>query len=374
MTPLRSLILITMATFALQANAAPSFRTQRLAALAKAIKLDLPEQLGINIDNDSTWNFARRTLRVRTNSWGDVSHVGYHLFDSRWAARYEAQPLLDYIERYALEQDAPKPKMDAAEEVSRQRISFVEGDVSMIRLITPQTDISIREQERRGYTVEWSVGQRKAQMLVPADYQLFTGANAIELEEIFERDICRIPITMVADTLPDEWRNATISQSDRMLIASNGSYLTSQIRSDLYLQKQGEESHLIIDVEKPLQSVNNILLTGHFNQEIPLDLTVDKYGYLKSKLQLTLQQFIDYCHREKCRLYIGIKTRTDDRITTTLFALNTQMAYNHTISLDFPLSILQDGTGVIKGTLYAYTPLQNITEKFFNNHITPEQP
>ena len=82
-----------MAAFVLQANAAPSFHTQRLEALAKAIKLGLPSQLGINVDNDSTWNYAGKTLRIRTNSYGDVSHIGYHLFDSRWAARYEAQAL-----------------------------------------------------------------------------------------------------------------------------------------------------------------------------------------------------------------------------------------------------------------------------------------
>lgn len=363
-----------MAAFALQANAALSFRTQKLEALAKAIKLGLPEQLGINIDNDSTWNYAGKVLRIRTNSYGDVSHIGYHLFDSRWAANYEAQALLDYIERYALEQDVPKPQTDPTEEARRQRITFIEGKAAMVRLLTPETPVTIREKERRGYTVEWTSNRQKIRMLVPADYQLFIGANAIELENIFERDICRIPATLMADILPDEWSNCHLSQSDDILIASNGSYLSDQIRSDLYLQKGADKNSLIVDSERPLQSVNNILLTGYFNQEIPLELTIDKYGYLKSKLKITLQQFISYCRREKCKLYIGIKTRTNDQITTTLFALNTQMAYNHTISLDFPLSILRDGTGVIKGTLYAYTPLQNITEKFFISNIKQEQP
>lgn len=365
---------ITIAAFALQANAAPSFRTQRLEALAKAIKLDLPEQLGVNIDNDSTWNYAGKTLRIRTNSYGDVSHIGYYLFDSRWAAHYSVQPLLDYIERYALEQDTPKSQKDPAEEASRQRITFIEGEAVMVRMLTPETPITIQEKERRGYTVEWTKERQKVSMLVPADYQLFTGANAIELEHIFERDICRIPTTLMADTLPDEWSNCNLSHSENILIASNGSYLSDQIRSDLYLQKGVDKNSLIVDPDSPLLSVNNILLTGYFNQEIPLELTIDKYGYLKSKLKITLQQFISYCRQEKCKLYIGIKTRTNDQITTTLFALNTQMAYNHTISLDFPLSILRDGAGVIKGTLYAYTPLQNITEKFFISNVKQEKP
>lgn len=368
------ILIITMAAFVSQANAAPSFHTQRLETLAKAIKLGLPGRLGNNVDNDSTWNYAGKTLRIRTNSYGDVSHIGYHLFDSRWAARYEAQALLDYIERYALELDVPKPQTDPTEEASRQRIIFMEGNAAMIRQLTPQSPVTIQEKERRGYTVEWTNDRQKVCMLIPADYQLFAGANAIELEDIFERDICRIPSILMADSLPDEWNNSTLSHSDDILIASNGSYLSEQIRSDLYLQKEADRNRLIVDRERPLQSVNNILLTGYFDREIPLELTIDKYGYLKSDLKITLQQFICYCRREKCKLYIGIKNRTDNQITTTLFALNTQMAYNHTISLDFPLSILRDGTGVIKGTLYVYTPLQNITEKFFISNIKQEQP
>lgn len=372
---LRSVILIiTMGAFVSQANAAPSFHTQRLETLAKAIKLALPGRLGNNVDNDSTWNYAGKALRIRTNSYGDVSHIGYHLFDSRWAAGYDAQALLDYIERYALEQDVLKPQTDPTEEASRQRIIFMEGNATMVRQLTPQTPVTIQEKERRGYTVEWTNDRQKVCMLIPADYQLFAGANAIELEDIFERDICRIPSILMADSLPDEWNNCTLSHSDDILIASNGSYLSEQIRSDLYLQKEADRNRLIVDRERPLQSVNNILLTGYFDREIPLELTVDKYGYLKSNLKITLQQFICYCRREKCKLYIGIKNRTDDQISTTLFALNTQMAYNHTISLDFPLSILWDGTGVIKGTLYVYTPLQNITEKFFISNIKQEQP
>lgn len=372
---LRSVILIiTMGAFVSQANAAPSFHTQRLETLAKTIKLGLPGRLENNVDNDSTWNYAGKALRIRTNSYGDVSHIGYHLFDSRWAARYEAQALLDYIERYALEQDVLKPQIDQTEEASRQRITFMEGNAAMVRQLTPQTPVTIQEKERRGYTVEWTNDRQKVCMLIPADYQLFAGANAIELEDIFERDICRIPSILMADSLPDEWNNSTLSHSDDILIASNGSYLSEQIRSDLYLQKEADRNRLIVDREKPLQSVNNILLTGYFDREIPLELTIDKYGYLKSDLKITLQQFICYCRREKCKLYIGIKNRTDNQITTTLFALNTQMAYNHTISLDFPLSILRNGTGVIKGTLYVYTPLQNITEKFFISNIKQEQP
>lgn len=371
---LRLHIMITAAAFALNANAVPSFRTQCMVTLSKAVKIDLSQCIGKNIDNDSTWSFSGKQLRVRTNVYGDISHIGYKLFDSRWAKDFEAQPLFDFIERYALEQDVSVQEKDKVEETSKRRIVFIEGKASMLRLRTPEMPITINEKERREYSVEWGDGKQKVSMIIPADYQLFTGANAIELENIFERDVCRLTSTLIADTLPGNWKYSNISRSDNLIIASNGNYLSDMIRSDLYLENSpGGKRVLLINESKPLQSVNNILLTGHFDKELPLELTIDKYGYLKTNIEITLQQFIIYCQQENCKLYLGIKTHTNETITATLFAVNCKMAYNHMISLTFPLSILHKGEGKIKGRLYAYTPLQNITEKFFINNINQNQ-
>lgn len=367
------LAMIMMAAFTFTVNAAPSFRTQCLEKLSNAIKINLPDYIGENVDNDSIWSFAGKKLRIRTNAYGDVSHIGYKLFDSQWAKNYDAQPLLDFIERYALEQDVPVKTVDKAEEESKKRVTFTEGNASMLRGRTPEMPFSIHEKERRGYYVEWGSGSQKINMMIPADYQLITGANAIELENIFERDVRRSASALIADTLPDGWKNSSISRSDSLIIASNGSYLSDMIRSDLYLREVSGKNKILLDTSKPLNCVNNILLTGSFDREIPLELTIDKYGYVKTNIEISLQQFILYCQQENCKFYLGFKTRTDDIITATLFAVNLKMAYNHMVSLNFPLTILSKGAGKVKGVLYAYTPLQNITEKFFINNINPSR-
>ena len=189
----------------------------------------------------------------------------------------------------------------------------------------------------------------------------------------FERDVCRIPFTLLADTVPAEWKGSRQSRSDSLIIVGNGSYLSDMIRSDIYLHETAEGVRILLDKSKPLQCVNNILLTGCFDKKIPLSLSIDKYGYTKSEIEVSLQQYILYCRRENCRLYLGIKSVTDEAVTATLFAVNKKMAYNHTLSVEFPLSILHSGEGRMKGTLYAYTPLQNITEEFFINNINQNE-
>lgn len=367
-------IMITAATaaFVLTANAAPPFHTHRLEVLSKDIGIQLPDSMGLNVDNDSTWTFAGKQLRIRTNGYGDIAHIGYKLFDSKWADEYEARPLLDFLEQYALQSDVPS-ETNREEKEKPLKITFTDGDESMLRRRTPDMPITVNEKEGRGYHVEWADGNRKVGILVPADYQLLAGANAIELENIFERDVCRIPFTLLADTVPAEWKGSRQSRSDSLIIVGNGSYLSDMIRSDIYLHETAEGVRILLDKSKPLQCVNNILLTGCFDKKIPLSLSIDKYGYTKSEIEVSLQQYILYCRRENCRLYLGIKSVTDEAVTATLFAVNKKMAYNHTLSVEFPLSILHSGEGRMKGTLYAYTPLQNITEEFFINNINQNE-
>lgn len=379
----RAVILIGAAVaFTLSVDAAPHFRTHCLEALAKAMKMEFPSELGADADNDSTWRFKGRTLRVRTNHYGDISHIGYKLFDSNWASQYESRLLLDFIERYALEQDVPVEGMDKAEYSSRKDVTFLQGNASLLKHLSSDQPLSIKEKERRFYQVEWGEKDSlKVRMHIPADYQVIAGANAIELEEIFERDLKRTSSALFPNRLPENWADGTCSYSEQFCIVSNGCYLSEQIRSDLYLCKASEKETesrrayvVMMDKEKPFQSITNMLLTGYADRKVPLRLTIDKYGYSTVTLDTSLQQVLRFFFQEGCQPYLGVKTYDRNKMTATLFALNSRMGYNHMLSLEIPLSILSEGKETLQGKVYLYTPLQNITEKFFTNDIKPNRP
>lgn len=352
--------------FVLKTSAESLYMTQWLRKLSDAIELKLPQKLEPDHDYDSIFNYKGKTIRVRTNCFGDVSHVGYKLFDSGFAKEFYARPLLDFMERYALEMDVEINGVDRAEIESRRNVKFVEGDVSLLKKLTPEVQVFINENERRRFSVEWNIGGEKVRMIIPANYQTLIGANAAELEQILLRDVKRIPKSLVSEDLPRNWINGNISSSGDMMIVDYGSYFSDLIRSEIYLKKKGEKACLMIDPTRPLQSVKNILLTGYSDRIIMMDLILDMYGYKRSNLKISLQQMIEYFQNEGCKLYLGIKSYKDKTVEATVFAVNTSMAYNHTVSVVFPLSLLEGGEECLKGTLYAYTPLQNITEKFFN--------
>lgn len=352
------------AVFACWVNAAPSYHTPCLERLAGLTGLVLPDSLGAGVDVDSTWHYRGKVLRVRTNRFGDVSHIGYKLFDTRWATTYEFRPVLDFVERYALEEDVLSPD-DKAEFTSRKAVTFLQGNATMLKSLTPQTPVRIQEKERRGYQLEWGEGEGKVCLMVLADCQTILGVNLIELEMMLERDLLRTSAALVGDSLPVAWHNCPVSLADQVAVADGGTFLSDLICSRLYLRKDGQgEWHLLWDENRPRQTLTNLLLTGFAPWPVPLKLTLDKYGYVKKELSVTLQQFVSYCENEGCRLYLGIKESGENRLSVTLFAVHTGLAYCHTLSMSVPVGWLQ-GKGDLTGMLYAFTPLQNITEKFF---------
>lgn len=357
---------LLLAAFVLCADAVPSFQVSGLEVLARRIGLALPDTLGVRVDNDSTWSYCGQALRIRTNDFGDVSHIGYKLFDTSWAAVSESRYLLDFVERYALEEDV-LPESDKTEATSRKAVSFKSGNASLLKTLTPSTPFRISEEERRGYLIEWEAGGGKVSLQVQADCQTLLGADLVELEEMFERDVCRTSSELPGDSLPEAWRDCTFSTSESVSVADGGTFLNEQIRSRLYLHRDSTVDgayRLLTDEAHPWKALNNLLLTGCAHRIVPLYLTLDKYGNIKKDLTLTLQQFVRYCTLAGCKLYLGVKERTESEVFATLFAVHTKLAYCHTVSLRVPFGTLS-GDGVVRGTIYAFTPLQNVTEKFF---------
>ena len=338
MTSLRCHMVWLWVVFTLAVNATPTYQVPNLERLAHSIGLNLPDKLEPDADYDATWSYRGRSLRVRTNV-------------------------------RALEEDVLKPE-DKAEATSRKDIIFLKGNATMLKTLTPETPFSLNEQERRTYLMEWGKGSGQVSLRISADCQTLLGANLIELEEMLERDLRRTASALPVDTVPETWRSCPVSTADNVAVADGGTFLCDLICARLYLCPDDMcpgGYRVLTDPTHPNQALNNLLLTGCARYMVSLRLTLDKYGGIRKPLSVTLQQFVHYCNTTGCRLYLGIKERTDTGVSATLFAVNTKLAYCHTLSLIVPYSVLQ-GNSIMAGTLYAFTPLQNVTENFFMNN------
>lgn len=381
MTKRLCVTVIFISAFTLVVNAGVTFRTRCLEQLARAMHLELPGKLGPDVNNDSTWTFKGKPLRVCTNSLGDISHIGYKLFNTGWAASYRPAELLYFIERMALEEDVQVPGVNRAEREARRNVMFGAGHAGILKHFSPDDATGIESRGKKGFVVRMQQVQREGQkkqqrveMAIRTDYQVLSGANAIELENIVERDLPRMsaePVT--AEQVLSDWKKASFSHAEGYSIASKGTFLSNQIRASLYLQGKGSQQCLVMDSKMPLQSLHNLLLTGCSPRPIPLQLTLNKYGYRQHHLKVTLQQFVRYCQAEGCILYLGIKDKDAQTVSCTLWAVNHTLAYSHMLILKVPVNLIAGTPGMLTGTLYTYTPLQSMTDKFFNNSQTSIQ-
>lgn len=370
MKGLRIIALTVMAVFACMADAAVTLHTERLARIARAVGI-VPEAVTLkpDMDDETTYSYKGRRLRVRTNAFGDISNIGYKLFGRELLDNYKNPQVLDFIERYSLELDLALDGRPASKRMALDKVVCTKGNIGLLKDITPTTAFSDNVMERRFFRLTFQTRGGNLELTFPADYQLISGADAVELENMFERDIQRI-VPIPKDAVILDWSKAAISRSGDQIIANSGEYLSKVIRSDLYLQEKRGKRTLVANVDRqPLHTVTNILLTGICERELPMDLTLDRYGYKTSSSRVSLQKFIALCRMEGCRMYVGVKSRSETQISAVLFAYNGGMAYNHVLSVVFPLSILKGSNEMIKARAYTYIPLQNVTEKFFTQDL-----
>lgn len=269
----RAYFIWIMVAYVCVTYASPSFYTQRLKCIAQAVGMQLPDTLQPGKEYAGSWTFKQRPLRVRTNAFGDVSHIGYCLFDERMYNHYEHKVVLDFVERYALELTL------GTDEELRQRlritdkVTCVAGSLSMLAGVSPSTPVTIDQRQLRMFRIKWTLDEQTLLTLsFPADYQLISGANAIELEKMFERDVQRI-VPMTQEDMLINWNDVpvvslsakvlqdalekklfgkkmfgfydpvvyTTNAPDGLLMANQDSYLNKQIRSDVILvQKKGK--------------------------------------------------------------------------------------------------------------------------------------
>lgn len=342
------------------------FANSRLLSICERIGLNKENlELGCNNENDSTWRFNGHMLRVGTNYLGDISYIGYKLFDFDRDSVCRIAPVLHFLERFSLEWDLAKGQDEKTKMISQSKISFSKGDAGLLKFISPGDNLTIVENARKEFIVSSDSQKGKIEVHIPVDYQVISGANSIELENMAERDLPRNDESLIGYQIPEWWKNADLSVSGEHVIASNGTYLSSVIRSDIYLKRTGDELYVDTNADNTTRCINNILLTGCFSRTIPVDLKIDKYGFEKSDLKVSWQQIIRFLENDGCLPYLGIKSKDNDRVTATLFAINVEMAYNHMVVIDFPLSIILHGNGRIKAKLVSYTPLQGVVDTFF---------
>jgi hypothetical protein len=360
-----------------QITAVTTYRTERLKQMASVLALRLPNDPQPDTDLGTVTVRNGKDIYAATDQYGEISHIGYRLFAPQLAEHYQNEPLFRFIERYLLELDlridgkAPDLRMDV------DQVVFTRGTPALLRTLTPESDFSfdLEEIRNRFYRLTWTLGGtegREVSLVIPANCQLIMGANAIELEQLAERNILRAT-PFDRQTVLNRWAESEGFRGESALILDGGAYMSRYIRGDLYISEQLGRDHPVCTLWQPMQSVSNLMLTGIGPGTYPLALTMNRYGGKRDLLDVTLSQYIAFCLSEGCKLYFGVKQKTDTAVTGALFAYNAKYAYTHLLDVTFPISLLGDKPADnerIHCTAYVYIPLKLLDDKLFTQDFS----
>lgn len=337
------------------------FSTERLKGMASVMQLHGLENINPSSDIRDGYTYKGRSLHITTNRWGEISHIGYCLFDP---GQYLVQPspVYDFLERYLLELDLPS-EFPISFRLEKDKI-HVNGNLSLLASLDGSEEFVIEKRAYLKYRVCWlKEGKSILSISFDMDNQLMSGCLTMELERNLVRDMKRTPPFSTQFSGISE--NANITKAGSFYILHGRNYMNDQIRNDLYYIKQQDRFVLVEDAKHPMLSVPDILLTGQSVADYKMDICLDKYGYETETFTVTLKQWVAFCKEEGCEFYFGIKDRTEETISGTLFAVNDTKGYNHMMNISFPLSLLEKQDGKLTGRLYAYIPLHNVSEKYF---------
>ena len=339
---IRITTLLALLTVTVVVPAQITYRTQELQRLVTSLSVDA----SMLKDGCNYLMVKDQPVVVRVND-STVEHVGFRLFPED-IRNIDKSPVFDFLERYFLQLTYPPVVKTSSMMLRDDQFKFVKGSLAMVRQIQP-TDGFSYNYDRYRYVATWSrEGKTLLAVSFPVEYELRSGENKIEAENLLMTDIQNTPIHEEKDII-SEFRNET--------------YITDLFSNRLYFR----EGELLCHADHPAESAANMMLTPNTPGDYQLHVTQRMYGFRKTDFTVPLRQWISFCQDHGCKLFFGTEDiHTNGIVDAVVIAVNKAENYNHVLSVSIPPQVIGEQKGTIEAQLYPYVPTHNVMNLFSN--------
>jgi len=342
---------------------ATSFDTQRLERLAGYLHLEQLDTLPIGISN--TYSYRQRPLTIRKNQWGEIEHIGLLLFPDIYR-KQQPLPIYDFLERYLLSRLATPANTEDAFRIQWLPVHINVGTTTTALQIDTLTEFKNEYVDLRAYRASWSKdGKKILELSFSMNYQLLTGCDAPELENRFLRHLKRYQLQPSYATTDKQ-----LPQKGTYHVWKNSYYMSPMVRNDIFYMRASEKEawQLVDDAKQPTKTICNWMVAPDSDNQLPLQLTIDKYGYKVDSVQTTYRAWQQICLSEGCQPYYGLKTKREDVYECSVFMVNRKGGYVHLLSINIPEAALHNRKEVkCFARMYAYIPLYNVDAQLLHN-------
>lgn len=358
----KRIISAVLLALALVASArAAGFATKGLEQLASCVGMTGLESLAPG--THYTYTYRGRKLTVRVNEWKEVEHIGLLLF-SEEMRRQHPLPIYDFLERYLLARNAFPDDSEEQFKMAWDKVHFAHGNAQTALNLDTTVSFSESHVGLRVYKVAWTDGGRKLlEMSFQMDYQLLTGCNALELENMLFRKLRRGLGN--GSVLPQ----ANVSAGGTEHTRHGKFFISPMVRSDLFYTRTSQDAPwtLVSDTARMTKAISNIMIAAESDHGMKVRIKLDKYGLRTDSATVDYKVWRQICIEEGCVPYFGLKSKQGDVYRCSVFMVNETGGYLHLLSIDVPEGAVKTPEKKLAlARLYCYVPLHNVSDNVLN--------
>lgn len=340
---------------------AATFSSSRIATLASYAGLQHTDTLQPGVCH--SYSYRNRPLTIRVNRWSEIEHIGLLLFPEE-QRRMAPLPIYDFLERRLLAALCVPADSDYGMNISFDKVHFSVGNARTALTIDTTAAFTESHVDLRVYRVSWAVGGKKVlEMSFPMDYQLFTGLNAVELEQSMLKNLRRYvpqPWPYDASGFPEKGKDYT----------SVGScFISPLVRNDIYYKRETAVGrwYPVSGRGMSTRALSNMLLLPDSDNTPDVMIRTGRYGLRKDSVTVKYSAWWQLCVAEGCTPYFGLKRSENGLYHGTVFMVNRLGGYLHLMSIEMPEQALDSPCRhTARSRMYCYIPLYNVSDDVLN--------
>lgn len=265
-----------------------------------------------------------------------------------------------FLNRYITELEQwNEPNISLPQKMRDDKFVLLEGALENLNQVNDSTSFSLIRYDNKAYEASWTNGRNLLlRVAFPIQYELILGMPQIEIEQHLQeyimsapqRDVHNIGDIQLDSVAPNVYRSAP-KQHYQIQSLNNCRYFYKNTKGEL---------QLIGDAAKIEYTIANLFQNG-LEKNCLLQVSQSVYGFKHLDYTISLQQWLNYCASENMTCYVAIEGETDEAIQVLIVAENTDLAYNHLLSILVPRKALGEASGTLLVKLDAFIPTHNIT-------------
>ncbi len=344
----------------------PSSRYRTIKVEHLAASTDLTSKLATLPDSvyQLTSSKVSALLRVKIQ-YGLVTDIGIKMFSED--LRGSNSVVYDFLERLALEYTltAERKRAELLEDLDiKCRGNFLKA--VHLNLADSSVSFAVGYANRKLYNVTWTKdGIEVCTLKFPASFALLLGYESPEGDNTVSRDMQFAPEVLepaghYVDSLLEK------SATDSIIYVSRGAYLrTKAINADIYLHRDtiGRFTPVCSSLF-PAESFANLVVSQQIDNDITLDIEIEKYNRKKDEISVSLKQLFGFAAQNGLKPYIGIASYDKDSgdIVALLELHNAECSYMHMLKLKANRRIFDTRCGTMTAEMTPFIPLQKLKQ------------